>query len=64
MRTIGGKAKGQRGRIKKNNGFVMLQLSYFDNARRPLSVISRLSVLCRRIVALIWQIYIKSLDAY
>ena len=54
----------------KDNGFFIAHLSLkcfnlaiLINARRPSSVISRVSVLCRRIFALIWQIYIKSLDA-
>ena len=70
MRTNDGKVKGQRGRIKKNYGFFLAHLSMkcsnraiWINARRPSSVISGVSVLSRRIFALIWQIYIKSLDA-
>ena len=59
MRAIGGKVKGQRRQIK--NKWLLysspepevLQLSYLD--RCPSSVISRVSVLCHRIFALIWQ---------
>ena len=54
----------------KYNGFFIAHLSLkcsnlaiWINVRRPPFVISRVSELCSQIFALIWQIYIKSLDA-
>ena len=61
-----GRSRVREDGFKKNYGFFLAHLSnraIWINARRPLSVISRVSVLSRKIFALIWQIYIKSLNA-